>query len=501
MKFFTTSQTRLLDQHTIDNEPISSINLMERAADMMYEKYLQTFDYRLPVCILAGPGNNGGDALALARMLLLTRLDVKVILLHAGKRSPDCETNRQQLIDKFPSRLIELENEFVVPEITDETIIVDGLFGSGLTRPINGIFAQAVQWINEIKCKVLSIDIPSGLHGEENTDLNVPIVKADYTFSLQFPKLSFLLPESAQFVGLWEVLEIGIHPKAISETESKYHFVANSDIRQLIKKRPKFSHKGTFGHLLLVVGSKGMAGASVLSAKAALRCGTGLVTVHGPRCNRVIVQTSSPETIYISDKNKNFITEVNDSDKYDTLAMGPGIGTAPETTEMLRQLLSNLIKPCVIDADALNIIAHHKNLLENIPAGSILTPHPKEFERLFGSCKNSYERMQRASEMAVEHKFIIILKGAHTLIAQPDGQLIFNSTGNAGMATAGTGDVLTGMLGSLLAQGYLPEEAAKISVYLHGLAGDLALELQSEESLTASDIISFTGKAFKKILQ
>ncbi|HRZ98174.1 MAG TPA: NAD(P)H-hydrate dehydratase [Paludibacter sp.] len=499
MKFFTTSQIRQLDQYTIEQEPIDSIDLMERAANAIYERYLQTFDYRFPVCIIAGPGNNGGDALALARIMQKNSYHVNVVLIHAGKLSTDCEINKQRLMDQFPASLEVYENKFIAPNIAVETIIIDGLFGSGLTRPLSGIFAKAVKWMNESGNKILSIDIPSGLQGEENTDLTVPIVKADYTFSFQFPKLAFLLPESAAFAGNWEVLVIGIHPNAISETESKFNYLQESEIKQLIKIRPKFSHKGTYGHLLIVAGCKGMAGASVLAAKAALRSGVGLVTVHGPKCNRVIMQTAVNESIFISDKNKNCITEVQNLNNYSSLAVGPGIGTSPETVKMVEHLLLNWTKPCIIDADGLNIIAQLKTLLDKIPAGSILTPHPKEFERLFGVCKNSYERIQKASEMAVKYKLILILKGAHTLIAQPDGQLFFNSTGNSGMATAGAGDVLTGILGSLLSQGYTPENAAKLGVYLHGLAGDLALNEQSEESLIAEDIILNTGRAFKEI--
>ncbi|MCE5331105.1 MAG: NAD(P)H-hydrate dehydratase [Bacteroidales bacterium] len=499
MKFFTTSQIRQLDQYTIEHEPINSVDLMERAADALYCKYLQVFSYQKPVYIFAGPGNNGGDALALARMLLNTGLTVKVTLLSEGKLSSDCEVNRQRLAGKYPDSLMEMNNEFFAPEIPRETIIIDGLFGSGLTRPLTGIFAEAVHWINESGCEVLAIDVPSGLHGENNPDLSVPVVKAGYTFSLQFPKLSFFFAENAKFVGKWEILEIGIHPKVISETGSYFSVLEKPDIRQIIRTRPEFSHKGTFGHLLLLAGSKDMAGAAVLSARGALRGGAGLVSVHSPECNRAIVQTAIPEAIFHSDKNQNMITEFPDLGNYSALAIGPGIGTKAETAEMLNQLLSQLKNPCLLDADALNIIAQNKHLLGKIPAGSILTPHPKEFERLFGASSNSFERMQKAGEMAVKYQLTIIVKGAHTLIAQPDGQLVFNNTGNAGMATAGSGDVLTGILGSLLAQGYSPNEAAKLGVYLHGLAGDMALRKQSEESMIAGDIIENLGLTFKSL--
>ncbi|HEY6913548.1 MAG TPA: NAD(P)H-hydrate dehydratase, partial [Paludibacter sp.] len=260
-----------------------------------------------------------------------------------------------------------------------------------------------------------------------------------------------------------------------------------------------FSHKGTFGHALIIAGSKGMAGASVLSAKAALRSGAGLVTVHGPECNRTIVQTSIPEAIFQSDTSNDFISEVNDIENYNSITIGPGIGTAKETAIMLENLIKQLKKPCILDADALNIIGQHNHLLQLIPHNSIFTPHPKEFERMFGSSNSSYERMLKAQKMAQQLQIIIVLKGSHTLISTPDGKLYFNITGNSGMATAGSGDVLTGILAGLLAQGYSPEETAKIGVYIHGYAGDLALKSESEESLIAGDIICHLGETFQSL--
>lgn len=499
MKLFSTAQIRQLDQYTIEHEPIASIDLMERAAGALYDKYLNSFHNQKPLCIFAGPGNNGGDALALGKMLLHTGLEVKVILVHTDKLSDDCATNKQSLIEKFPASLIECKNKFVAPKVSSNTIIIDGLFGSGLSRPLSGIYAEAVEWINNSGCEVVSIDIPSGLEGEENADMQKPIVKANHTFTLQFPKLTFLMAENAEFVGKWEVLEIGIHPKAIEKTESNFYYLEQNDISPLLKKRSKFSHKGTFGHSLIFAGSMGMAGASVLSAKAALRSGAGLVTVLGPKENRIILQTAIPEVMFESNNHNDINTKVKSLVNYSAVAVGPGIGTDEETAEMLRDLLMQYRKPMVIDADALNIVAKHKELLSSIPQKSILTPHPKEFERLFGKHNSSYEKALKARQTAQEYDVIIVLKGANTLIALPDGKLFFNSTGNTGMATAGSGDVLTGILVGLLAQGYSSEEAAKIGVFLHGRAGDLALNSQSEESLVSGDIIDYIGNGFKSI--
>ena len=510
MKFFATSQIRELDRLTIENEPIASIDLMERAADALYEAFVADFQKELPVFVFAGQGNNGGDALALARKLLHSGYYVSVFLFHTGKLSADCNTNRLRFLSEFPDKLKEFSENFELPEISPDTIIIDGLFGSGLSRPIEGIFADAVKWINNSKNVVISIDIPSGLQGEElpqtpeggeltinNHDLI--IVKATITLSLQFPKLAFLFPENEKYVGQWKVLNIGILADAIQKTPSNFYFLEKEEISSILKKRSTFSHKGTFGHALVIAGSKGMAGASVLSSKSAMRTGAGLVTVHGPKCNRIIIQTAVPEVIFQADNSKSHITELKDIEKFSAIAIGPGIGMHKETTVFLRNLLNKTDKPCVIDADALNIIAQEKDLLELIPENSILTPHPKEFERIFGKCYSSSDRIKKAQEAAQKHNLIIILKGAFTLIAMPDGTLWFNSTGNSGLATAGSGDVLTGILVGLLAQGYSPENAAKTGVYLHGLAGDIALENESPESLIAGDIIANLGKAFKSL--
>lgn len=498
MKIFPTALIRKLDEYTIQYEPITSIDLMERAAGSLCNKILEYFRFS-SFCVLAGPGNNGGDALALSRMLLEKNYSVKVFLLHTGNLSVDCQQNKERLTKKFPDCLQEMTSLFSPPEVSENTIIIDGLFGSGLSRPLSGIYADAVQWMNASGKTVIAIDIPSGLAGEENRDLSQPIVRANYTFSFQFPKLSFFFPENESFVGKWEILDIGIHPDGIAQTETNYYFLEKSEIKNLLHERKKFSHKGTYGHLLIIAGSKGMAGAAVLASKAALRSGVGLVTVHGPACNRIILQTNVPEALFESDKEENFISELQNLEKYNSFAIGPGIGKNKKTTNMLAQFLLKLPKSLVLDADALNILSLQKEWLKKLPSDAILTPHPKEFERLFGTDENSFDRMLKIQCLTQKLKIIIVLKGAYTLIGTPDGNIFFNSTGNNGMATGGTGDVLTGIIGSLLAQNYTSEEAATIGVYLHGLAGDLALADQSPESLIADDIVENIGKAFQKI--
>jgi NAD(P)H-hydrate epimerase len=497
MKIFSTSQVRSLDAYTIEHEPVASIDLMERAAQAIFEAYAKSFDLQRPVLVVAGPGNNGGDALALARILVWVKSDVRVLLLHNGKLSPDCEANLQRLRNLKAEIITEITDSFAFSNVNKETVIVDGIFGSGLSRPAEGIFAEAIDLINRSGCEVLSIDVPSGLLGELNPDTSVPIVKATRTFTLQFPKLAFLLPETGIFAGNWSVLDIGLHPEPISQTKTPFFFIEKEDIQPKIKIREKFSHKGTYGHVLIFAGSKDMAGAAVLSSEAALRSGAGLVTVHSASCNRIILQTAVPEVIFESDNHENYISEFRDLSKYDAIAIGPGINQANETALFLKSILGACERPVVLDADALNLIAANRNLLQLIPENSILTPHPKEFERLFGKSTNSYDRLQKASTIAQTHKIIIILKGAHTQIFMPNGKIYFNSTGNPGMATAGSGDVLTGIMAGLLAQGYQPQYAALTGVFLHGLAADLIPE--TEETMLASDIIRGLKLAFKTL--
>ena len=520
MKLFRTSQIRSLDQYTIEHEPIASIALMERAADRMLQQFKKDWSINKDVVILAGPGNNGGDGLALGRMLLQIGYDVQVVLLHSGKLSADCKQNRERILELFPDFFSEQLTEFTPVELSDKTIIVDALFGSGLTHPLDGMYADAVRWINNSGKAVVAIDIPSGLEDEGCcTDKDAVIVKADLTYTLQFPKLAFLLPENEHFVGKWKVIDIQLHPKAIEKTESDWSYIEKTDIQKRLKSRSKFAHKGNFGHVLLVAGSKGMTGAAVLSSSAALRTGAGLVTVFGAEENRTILQSTVPEAIYI--------TDAAGLDKYSVLAFGPGIGTSMETEEILKEILrSNSFSPLnkrrksssllpeekvsegrmrlerglggsfIFDADALNIISKNPDFWNIIPKKSIITPHPKEFERLFGESENSLQRFQKARQKAQELGIIIVLKGAYTAVFSPEGQIYFNSTGNPGMASGGMGDVLTGMIAGLLAQNYFPLESALIGVYLHGLSADLALENQSQESLIARDVIAFIGKGY-----
>lgn len=493
MKFFETSQIRRIDQYTIKHEPIASIDLMERAAETLFRYFIKRFDIQTNFYVFAGPGNNGGDALALSRKLLEYGYNVFTYYFGFAKLSKDCSVNLQRLKELFPDYVSSIEADLSNVNLKTDAVIVDGLFGSGLTRPAEGIYADTIRLINQANNYVVAIDIPSGLNGEENTDASSAVlVKADLTLSLHFPKLAFFFPENNVYVKEWLVLAIGLHPDIIQHTESKYNYLVKSDISNLLKQRNKFSHKGNFGQVFIFGGKKGMGGAAVLNAKASLRSGAGLVSVYSNKSNRIVIQTSVPEAIFESKSKK-----APDTAKYNAFALGSGIGKSANTVNIFEHLLENIKSNCVIDADGLNILSANTYLLDKLPENSILTPHPKEFERLFGESKNTFERMQKALKISKELKIYIVLKGAYTLISCPDGNAYFNTSGNPGMATAGSGDVLTGIIAGLLSQKYAPKEAAIVGVYLHGLAGDCALSNNSVESLTAGDIVDNIGKAFK----
>ena len=500
MKIFTADKIKELDQYTIEHEPVSSTGLMERAAGMLFHAIVKLFPYKSTAFfVCAGPGNNGGDALALSRMLLESGYSADVHLFMNDSLSDDCEFMRQELTQEFSSSLSIHKNEFGKPLIKPDAVVIDGLFGSGLNRPLTGNWSKLILYLNSLNNTIISIDIPSGLKSDGAHHFSETSIKAHRTFSFQFPKLSFFFAENEKFVGEWEVLDIGIHPVGIETTESPYKLVGIEDIRSIFKNRKTFSHKGTFGHLGIIAGSKGMAGASILVSKAALRAGVGLVTLHGPESNRCILQNVAPEVIYEADKHQDCVTEFYHTDRYDAIAIGPGLGTRTLTVDMMNHLLKHIRVPIILDADALNIIAAHDHLLNQVPPGSIITPHPGEFDRLCGSSTDSAIRLEKAINLASRFRLYVVLKGAFTRIVCPDGKVYINSTGNPGMATAGSGDVLTGIIGALLAQEYESEFAAVIGVYIHGLAGDLALEEQSEESLMAGDIIEKLGRAFKSL--
>ncbi len=505
MQIYVGTQIKAWDTYTIEHEPVRSIDLMERAAEAVSNVITQRWDKDIAVVVLAGPGNNGGDALAVARMLTEKGYSVDTYLFNTtGKLSDGCMHNMKLL--QNTSRLkkfVEVTTNFEPPHLDQCTIVIDGLFGSGLNKPLSGGFASLVKYVNASPATVVSIDVPSGLMTEDNTEnIRQNIIRADLTLTIQQRKLAMYLADNESCLGEIQVLDIELSQEFVRRTPSAYYLLEPDDIRNQLRPRSKFSHKGTMGHAMLFAGSYGMAGAAILAARAAMRSGAGKLTVHTPLCNNDILQTAVPEAILQHDRGETYYTELVDTADYDAVALGPGLGQNEETAIALMSQIRRTQCPMVLDADALNILSQHRAWLTQLPRELILTPHPAEFDRLAGTTSNgSYDRLAKAREWAEKLGAYIVLKGHYTALCTPDGETIINPTGNAGMATAGSGDVLTGIITAMLARSYSRRTACMLGMYLHGLAGDIAAEKLGEESLIASDIIEMLPKAFKKALE
>lgn len=503
MKIFTSTQIKELDKYTIENEPIKSIDLMERAAKALTLAIIDECSIETPIVVFAGPGNNGGDALAVSRMLADRGYSVSVYLFNINnKLSDDCMENKQRAMEcKRLKNFTEVTKEFDPPQLTSNTVVIDGLFGTGLVRPLEGGFPSLVKYINQSPCKVISIDMPSGLMAESNTyNSHSSIIRANVTLTLQTKKLCFLFSDIQQYIGRLKVLDIRLSKEYMEKTHSNYTMLEAKDLKTMLMPRSDFAHKGLMGHALLIAGSYGMAGAAILAARACLRSGAGKLTIHTPKKNCDILQMAVPEAVLEVDYEDAFFSDAVPAEPYDALGIGPGLGQVENTAIALSAQLRRTQAPIVADADAINILGSHKTWLQQLPKGLILTPHPKEFDRLCETrTSDDYERLMKAVDMAVRLQVFIILKGHYSALCLPEGRVVFNSTGNSGMATAGSGDVLTGIITGLLARGYHQREACQLGMYLHGLAGDLAAKEKGKESLMASDLIDFLPQAFKTL--
>jgi NAD(P)H-hydrate epimerase len=533
MKILSANQMRQADQETIKNEPVSSLSLMERASKKAFywiQNYFGNNLINTEFHIFCGIGNNGGDGLVLARLLSNFAFQINIyVVVFSDKRSNDFETNFEKAKAISNIKIVELKTEkdlkkLPISKNNQNEWIIDAIFGYGLNRVPEKIAAKTIEFINQHSNKnVISVDIPSGLFADENQskeqhfDKNLTI-HATHTLTFQSPKLSFFFDEYSDFIGNFEVLEIGLDKNFIKKIDTQNYWLTTQKIKQIYKPRTRTGHKGTFGHALLVVGSFGKIGAAQLSTKAALRSGIGLLSVRMPKCGVVPLQTAIPEAMILVDdfekkkkKNKSFLEIFSDElleklNDYKTIGIGCGIGTEDETQKLLLQILKNIDYPIVIDADGLNILSQNRNYendnedwLDFVPKNSILTPHPKEFERLFGKTKTVEERHRLLRNLAKEYQLCILLKGSFSALAFPNGDIYHSSFGDIGMATGGSGDVLTGILTSLLAQGYNSEESLLLGIFLHGKAGELAAKNKSSESMLPSDLIEELGNVFKMI--
>lgn len=494
MEILTAAQIRAWDEYTIRELPIESINLMERAARACFDWLMDNGFRENHFTVFCGKGNNGGDGLAIARMLSRSGHAVTVFILEFGAMgTADFQTNLARL-HQTDANIVFISSVENLHPAEPGSIIIDALLGTGLNRPLNGLTASVVQHINDSGNTVIAIDIPSGLYAERSAK-GQTVVKATYTLSFQCYKPAFLVAENAELTGELQVLDIGLHPDYLNTIKPTYQWIDAGIVTAILPERKKFAHKGNFGHAALIAGSMGMMGAAVLSAKACLRSGVGKLTCFIPRIGYEVLQSTVPEAMCMVAGSEH-IGFIESFKGFNAIGAGPGLGQHDDSTTLLESLFKTTGIALVLDADALNVLSRNQELLSQLPRGTVITPHVKELERLFGAAANDFERMDMALEKAKAMGITIVLKGAYTLVATPGGMAWFNSTGNPGMATGGSGDVLTGIITGIAAQGLIPEQAAIAGVFLHGLAGDLAAAKCSEPALVASDIADFLGPAF-----
>lgn len=497
MKIYSKNQLYQGDKITIKREGITSVDLMERAATAVFNwMHLRMQGAQVPIHIFCGIGNNGGDGLVLARHLNNHGYNVITYIVNCSdKRSDDFLVNYERLkqsTKNWPA-LLKCASDF--PEINPDDIIVDAIFGIGLNRPVDAWVASLFQHFKNSKAFTLSIDMPSGLFIDKIPDNDQAVVWTNYTLSFQSPKLVFFLPQTAKFTQQWEVLDIGVDAEYLQNTETDTQLISKFEVLPIYKPRDNFSHKGSFGHTLIIGGSYGKIGSVILAARAALVTGAGLVTVFVPKCGYIPVQTNFPEAMVITDQNDNLISDINFEITPSVIGIGMGLGTQPETMKAFEVFLKKQKVPMVIDADALNMLSENKKLWPLIPSQSVLTPHPKELERLLGTWKDDFDKLEKAKAFSAKNKVIIVIKGFNTTTVS-NNKLFINTTGNPGLATAGSGDVLTGIISGLLSQGYKPLDAAIFGVYLHGTAADIKVQNLGYQSLLASNVIEGIPDAY-----
>jgi len=496
MKIFTAEQIQKGDRYTIEHEPVLSIQLMERAAEACVNWISENCKNHRNFAIFCGSGNNGGDGFAIARMLYQKGFDIDVFTNSKAKFSPDAQNNFRELkeISGISVREFKEAEDY---RFDGRTVIIDALFGTGLSRPLEGEFKDLIELLNATANIKISIDLPSGLFADSVSPEGASIFKADYTLSFQFWKKTFLHPETGKYAGKIRILDIHISEDYIAETETENFVINDKAVKQIFRPRQEFSHKGTYGKVVIIGGSYGKMGAAVLSTKAALKTGAGLTFTLAPKCGYEILQTSNPEAMFIEGGTE-FVSHI-EADDQAVYGAGPGLGTGKETVKAFIAFLKAHSKPLILDADALNMISQEPQNIKLIPEGSIITPHPKEFERLFGATGNSFERVELAKAKAREHHLYIVLKDHRTQVITPEGKVFYNVTGNSGLAKGGSGDILTGIITSFSAQNYTHEEAAILGVWFHGRAAEFASGKYSKESMLPTDVIHEFGKVFTEL--
>lgn len=496
MKIFSAEQIYAADKATIKKQNITGDELMERAATQLFNwLHLRLRGGQVKIHLFCGIGNNGGDGLAMARHLHEHGYNIAVYVVnYSKKRSDDFLANLKRLKDRNVGPEL-LEGGDDLPEIEREDIIVDAIFGLGLNRPPDDWVIDLFEHLNRSEAFTLSVDIPSGLFTDKVPTDEKAVVKANHTLSFQVPKLIFFLPETGSFTGQWEILDIGLDTEFLMNAETDYELIGKNEVLSYYIPRGKYSHKGTYGHSLIIGGSYGKIGAVHLAAKACLQMGSGLVTAYVPRCGYTPLQTNFPEAMIITDADDKHISKIGFDIEPTIIGIGMGMGKDKKTVKAFSDFLDVNKIPLVVDADGLNIISENEQLLKKLPSKTVLTPHPKELERLIGKWKDDFQKMEMSKTFSKKHDCVLVLKGSNTITIY-DGKGFVNTTGNPGMATGGTGDVLTGMITGLIAQGYDPLKAAIFAVYLHGRAGDVVVEKTGYQALTASGVIEGIAGAF-----
>lgn len=503
MNIFSNEDLKNIYAHTIKEERVSTMELINRVARGVSSEITNRWNPDTPVVVFAGPGNNGADALAVAVKLIENGFNPEIYLFNIGGNclSEDCKRIRDRMTEVPEINFTEIVQTFNMPQLGVNHLVIDGLFGTGLNAPLEGGFRMLVQRINDSGASVVSIDIPSGLFTDNNEgQIFRDIIHADLTLAVQSPHRCFFNPYTAELVGEWKTVDIGLSKKAMSSVDLEFYLVEEKDARRHLHKRNPFCSKADLGNIAIVAGSYGMMGAAMLATRGALRSGVGKVTAITPRCGFGIMQQGVPEALFQSDHHDVIITNVVLKNNYDAVAIGPGIGTHDMTVDAVERFIAAAKRPIVVDADALNCIAQRPSMLYNLPVLSILTPHEGEFDRLFGTQKSHEARIAKAREMAASYQIFIILKGRYTAIVRPDRKVFINSSGTPAMATAGSGDVLTGIIAGLLGQGYQPQFASVLGVYIHGLAGEIAEKQCGLYGTTAGDIARNVGLAIQHII-
>jgi NAD(P)H-hydrate epimerase len=471
LSLLTSTQIRDADAYTIANEPIASIDLMERAAKAFTGEFINHFpDKTEAISVYCGTGNNGGDGLVIARMLgdyQYKNINVKVARF-SNKSTVDFNTNLDRL-KKTPISITEIYPGSGFP-LEDGQIIVDALLGTGLNKPLEGDYKRLIDHLNSLNKMVVAVDVPTGFFTDGEIPHGAGVLSADLVITFQQAKINFLLPESGPYIKCWEAVNIGIDQSFMQTLHSPYHFVEAKDIRKILKPRHRFSNKGTYGHTLIIAGQPETMGAALLSASACVYAGSGLTTACVPQSGLTALNSYMPEIMAIV-RHDMKLPQI-EWDKYSAIGIGPGLGKDELAVELITDVFTNYKKPIVIDADALNLLSIHRELWGSVPENSILTPHMKEFDRLFGDHESWWQRIQTGIQKAKEHAIYILLKNDYTIVITPEGKVFFNSTSNPAMAVGGMGDILTGIISALLAQQYASEDACILGAYLHGKAGD-----------------------------